>query len=118
MGMAGNGLAQVRNNVGRAFNNVRFVFDRLGCTSNIHLQLHLYDAIVTSTALSSCEVWGVHPAAQQQRSDGWRPYTGATFAAFARCGQRAYGGTDGGAGQDGHRDTVAGAHPALLEQLV
>ncbi len=41
---------------------------RLGCTSNIHLQLHLYDAIVTSTALSSCEVWGVHPAAQQQ----WR----------------------------------------------
>ena len=66
-GMAGHGLAQVRSNVGRAFNNVRFKFDRLGCTSNIHLQLHLYDAIVTSTALSSCEVWGVHPAAQQQR---------------------------------------------------
>jgi len=66
-GMAGDGLAQVRSNVGRAFNNVRFKFDRLGCTSNIHLQLHLYDAIVTSAALSSCEVWGVHPAAQQQR---------------------------------------------------
>ncbi len=29
-GMAGDGLAQVRSNVGRAFNNVRFKFDRLG----------------------------------------------------------------------------------------
>ena len=32
-------------------------------------------------------------------------------------GQRAYGGADGGAGQDGHRDTVAGAHPALWNSL-
>ena len=83
-GMAGHGLAQVRSNVGRAFDNVRFKFDRLGCTSNIHLQLHLYDAIVTP---QPC-----HPvrsgASTQRRSssgDGWRPYTAATFAAFAGC---------------------------------
>ncbi len=66
-GAAGDGLPQLRSSVGNAFHSVRFKFDRLGCASNIHLQLHLYDASVTGTALSSCEVWGVHPAAQQQR---------------------------------------------------
>jgi len=66
-GAAGDGLPQLRSSVGNAFHSVRFKFDRLGCASNIHLQLHLCDAIVNATALSSCEVWDVHPAAQQQR---------------------------------------------------
>jgi len=66
-GAAGDSLPQLRSSVGNAFSSVRFKLDRLGCASNIHLQLHLYDAIVSATALSSCEVWGVHPAAQQQR---------------------------------------------------
>jgi len=82
--MAGDGLAQVRSNVGRAFNNVRFKFDRLGCTSNIHLQLHLYDAIVTPQPCHPVR-YGASTQRHSSSGGGWRPYTAATFAAFAGC---------------------------------
>ncbi len=55
-GAAGNGLPQLRTSVSNAFHSMRIKFDRLGCASNIHLQLSLYDGIVKATALSSCEV--------------------------------------------------------------
>ena len=66
-GSAADGLPGARSKLARAHNSVRYKVDRLGCAKDVHLHLHLFDAVATQTALSGCELWGVHPAAEQQR---------------------------------------------------
>ena len=66
-GSAADGLPGARSKLGHAHNSVRCKIDRLGCARDLHLHLHMFDAVATQTALSGCELWGVHPGAEQQR---------------------------------------------------
>ena len=66
-GCAGDGLSHLCSKTGLAYHKTRGKFARLGCGSDMHLQLHLFDACVTATATTSCEHWGVHPAAAAGR---------------------------------------------------
>lgn len=66
-GRAGDGLSQLCSKTGLAYHKTRGKFARLGCGQNLYLQLHLFDACVTATAATSCEHWGVHPAAAAGR---------------------------------------------------
>ncbi len=97
-GAAGDGLPQLRSSVGNAFHSVRFRY-RLGCASSIHLQLHLYDAIVTATALSSCEGVGRLPvgAAAATKASGPAPRLRPQHLPSANGVHR---GADGGVGQE------------------
>ncbi len=85
-----------------------------GLACGKHVRLQFFSAIVTSAAMYSGELWGVHPRTAAERGRTAQKHT-SSAAAVAALTQHQHSGTPSGAGTPVLAATLAASGSSVLE---